>query len=108
MANARVDSIEHLLREVWNQRGTDLLLTAGAPPLVRVDGQLQPLEDRVSLDPEQVDAMVRQTLPPALVKRLEVEREVDFAFTFEDVARFRGSAFHQRGSMALTLRLIPL
>jgi twitching motility protein PilT len=105
--NVRSASIEELLQEVWDRKGTDLLLTMGAPPLVRVDGQLAHMGDE-DLTADDVENLVAQTLSPALVKKLKDEREVDFSFTFDETARFRGSAFFQRGSMAMTLRLIPL
>ncbi|MEA3077676.1 MAG: twitching motility protein PilT [Actinomycetota bacterium] len=115
MANARAAKpttppprkVEALLQQLWDDKGTDLLLTAGAPPLGRIDGELLPMEGE-PLAPEEVLALVEQTLPPPLFKRLAQEKEVDFSFTFGDLARFRGSAFHQRGSVSMTLRLIPL
>ena len=106
-----------MLQQVWDQKGTDLLLTAGAPALARVNGQLCPLKLRdksgcereaAPLGPDEVETLVRQALTPAQYGKLGQHKEVDFSFTFNGVARFRGSAFRQRGTVAMTLRLIPL
>jgi twitching motility protein PilT len=108
VSKPRTAVIDELLEEVWDEGGTDLLLTAGAPPLIRVDGELFPLRDRPPLSADDVKGLVQATLSPAQFTKLRTEREVDFSFTYEDTGRCRGSAFHQRGSMAMTLRLIPL
>jgi twitching motility protein PilT len=108
MASIRTTLIQELLQEVWDRKGTDLLLTAGSPPLIRVDGLLDAADNGEELDARGVEQLVRETLPEALNKKLDQEKEVDFSFTFDGLARFRGSAFHQRGSLAMTLRLIPL
>jgi twitching motility protein PilT len=116
VGNVRSTSIDAMLQQVWDDKGTDLLLTAGAPPLVRIDGELQPLRLRdkdkgkepAPLAPDDVETLVRQALTPAQYGKLGEDKEVDFSFTFGGVARFRGSAFRQRGTAAVTLRLIPL
>jgi twitching motility protein PilT len=105
---AEVDSreIDHLLKFLHEQDGTDLLLTVGAPPLMRVDGDLRALE-QPDLTADEVAGIVRRLLGPELWATFTEEMEVDFSFGWHDVARFRGNAFHQRGSAALSLRLIP-
>jgi twitching motility protein PilT len=104
----RTTSIDWLLQAVWDEKGTDLLLKAGAPPLVRVDGELRPMEDQPVLEPEDTERLVRAALPDHLFTQLDTEGEIDFSFDWDNVARFRGNAYHQRGSLALALRLIPL
>jgi len=113
VGNVRSTSIDAMLQQVWDEKGTDLLLTAGSPPLARIDGELRPLllpgrDKPAPLGPDEVEALVRQALTPAQYGKLGQDKEVDFSFTFGGVARFRGSAFHQRGTVAMTLRLIPL
>jgi twitching motility protein PilT len=104
-----VDSapIDHLLRTLWEHKGSDLLLVAGAPPTVRIDGQLRPIGGQEPLSAEGVDALIRSMLGGDLSAKLDEEREIDFSFGWEWQARFRGNAFHQRGSLGLALRLIP-
>jgi twitching motility protein PilT len=98
--------IDGYLTTLWDRKGTDVLLVAGAPPLVRVDGSILPL-DAAPLTPEDTARTVRGVLAGELWDRFQVEREVDFSFNWEGNARFRANAYHQRGSVALALRLIP-
>ncbi len=98
--------IEPLLEAVWAARGTDLLLTAGAPPLVRVDGGLRGLGTKV-LDAAEVDKLVLSVLGKELAERFHRSRQIDFAFSWAGKARVRGNAFLQKGSSALSMRVIP-
>jgi twitching motility protein PilT len=99
--------IDPWLTELWDRKGTDLLLTAGAPPLLRIDGELQPYDDVEALSPVAVDKIVSQVLGDDLMAKFDFEGEVDFSFSWKGQARFRGNAFRQRHSSALALRLIP-
>src|SRR5688500_5038612 len=100
-------AIDPYLRTLWEYHGSDLLLVAGAPPTVRIDGVLRPISGEERLTPAQTDTIVTGMLPPRLTERLAEEREIDFSFGWGDDARFRGNAFHQRGSLGVALRLIP-
>jgi twitching motility protein PilT len=95
------------LRTLWEHHGSDLLLVAGAPPTVRIDGELRPIGGEPALDADVLEKVLFEVLGPSLAARLHEEREVDFSFGWEWQARFRGNAFHQRGSVGLALRLIP-
>jgi twitching motility protein PilT len=106
VTRATSEPIDDLLTELWDRGGTDLLLTAGAPPLVRIDGALHRLE-RAPLRPEDVERMVQGVLTETQAAEYERVREIDFSFNWKGLARFRANAFHQRGSMGLALRLIP-
>ena len=107
MERASSESIDAFLQELWRLGGSDLLLTAGSPPLGRIDGELCPLPGFESLAPQQVEHAVRSTLSPDLVVAFDRDKEVDFSFSWENTARFRANAFLQRGSVAMALRLIP-
>jgi twitching motility protein PilT len=98
--------IDAYLHKLWASRGTDVLLVAGAPPLMRVDGEIVPLEES-SLTPEDTARTLRGVLAGELWDAFQAEREIDFSFNWEGQARFRANAYHQRGSVALSLRLIP-
>ena len=99
--------VDRYLKALWDMQGSDLLLIAGAPPVVRVDGELCPIEGEPLLTDELTDGILLDMLPRHLAERLREEREVDFSFGWGKEARFRGNAFHQRGSLGLALRLIP-
>jgi twitching motility protein PilT len=95
------------LEILWDQKGSDLLLTGGSAPRVRVDGKLRPVEGAPILSGEEIHTLVRTVLTPSQEATLEEEQDVDFAFSWADRARLRGSAFTQRGEIALALRMIP-
>ncbi|GIU85680.1 MAG: twitching motility protein PilT [Acidimicrobiia bacterium] len=103
-----VAPIERYLHELWDRGGSDLLLTAGNRPLVRVDGQLLPLEDEPILDDDQVEHLLLGVLTEELRQDLRAVKEVDFSFSWNGVARFRANCFHQSGTLAMALRVIPL
>ncbi|HTZ08334.1 MAG TPA: type IV pili twitching motility protein PilT, partial [Acidimicrobiales bacterium] len=99
--------IDPWLEELWESRGTDLLLTAGAPPLIRVDGDMRPVSGEGFFTPISVENVVKKIVGQDLVARYEAERELDFAFSWRERARLRCNAFHQRDTCALSLRIIP-
>lgn len=99
--------IELLLREMVRLRASDLHLTAGQPPRVRIDGSLAALEDRDPLEDEDIRRLARSLLTTTLWRRFGDDGEVDFAFEVPGLARFRGNCFRQRGRLALSVRHIP-
>jgi twitching motility protein PilT len=106
---ARITSvpIDRFLEELWERKGTDLLLTAGSPPLIRVDGEMRPIDGVEALNPDQIEKSLSTLFTDELWRDFRLAKEVDFSFNWKDLARFRGNAFHQRHSAALALRLIP-
>jgi twitching motility protein PilT len=101
------ESISPWLQLLWEQGGSDLLLTEGTAPRLRVDGRLCPIESSATLSGEEVDRIVRGLLDPSQAETFEQEQDVDFSFSWEDKARLRASAFTQKGYTALALRMIP-
>jgi twitching motility protein PilT len=99
--------IESWLRVAWDAGGTDLLLTAGSPPRMRIDGALRAIEGEPVLDGERIGVVVRSLLSPELWAGFESHKDVDFAFSLHQVARIRGNAFLQKGTPTLALRIIP-
>ena len=96
------------LETLWDRGGTDLLLTAGAPPFVRVDGKMSRLPDAPELDSETIEQIVLSLVTDELATQYKAEHDVDFSFSWEGLARFRGNAFRQRRHCALALRMIPV
>ena len=99
--------LELLLSYLWEQRGTDLHLTAGSAPLARVDGELHAVPDQPVLKPADTAAIAEVLLDETDKATMARRGDVDFAFGFDHLARVRGSAFAQRGSTTLALRMIP-
>ncbi|MEV6046718.1 type IV pilus twitching motility protein PilT [Streptomyces xanthochromogenes] len=106
MSGPSAATIDHLLVELWKRGGSDLLLTTGSAPFLRVDGALRPVEGAPLTEPE-VDRLVTGVLGVELTERFRREKQVDFAFSWGEKARLRGNAFVQRGASALALRIIP-
>lgn len=101
------DSISPWLQMLWEQGGSDLLLTGGSAPRLRVDGRLRPIEGARPMTGEEVDEIVISLLDEPQIKNFEENLDVDFSFSWEDKARLRASAFTQRGLTALAVRMIP-
>lgn len=99
--------IEGWLQELWDRGGSDLLLSEGVRPMVRIDGQLRPIESADVLTAERCEELVFGLLPEDKQGELRRHHEVDFSFGWHDVTRLRGNAFYQRGTVSLALRVIP-
>ena len=99
--------IDPWLERLWDQQGSDLLLASSSPPRLRVDGRLEPLDGVPALTGSDIEEIVDSLLSSDQKAILEEHRDVDFSFSWQDRARIRGSAFNQRGQMALALRMIP-
>ncbi|MGO9873975.1 MAG: type IV pilus twitching motility protein PilT [Acidimicrobiia bacterium] len=106
-AGVTIGPIERFLAAVWEAGGSDLLLTAFSPPLIRIDGQLIPIAGEAELDQVAVEQLVLGVLTDDLKTELRTDREVDFAFSYNKVARFRANCFFQMGALAMSLRMIP-
>jgi len=99
---------ESLLTNLWELNATDLLLTVGAPPLMRRDGLLQPFNGDLPLKAKDTEAILDAILKNAGRGPFTDDlHELDFSFTYQDKARIRGNAYRQRGNVAVALRLIP-
>ncbi|HEY4021012.1 MAG TPA: PilT/PilU family type 4a pilus ATPase [Pseudonocardiaceae bacterium] len=99
--------IDALLDVLWQARGTDLLLTKGIPPQIRVHGELSPVVGHPPLDDADTEALLDELLSDEQTLAQRSIREFDFSLDWRDMARVRGNAFSQRGSTVVALRMIP-
>jgi twitching motility protein PilT len=99
-------NLRDLLQEMIEAGASDLHLTAGLPPMVRVDGNVKPT-NREPLSPEQVQSLAYSVLNEEQQKRFEAAKELDFSFGVKGMSRFRGNAYLQRGCVGLAIRQIP-
>jgi twitching motility protein PilT len=104
LTGSRVDG---LLEALWQARGTDLLLTAGLPPQLRVHGDLSAVPGHPALTGEDTGALLAELLTGDQARAWHSAREFDFSFSWRDQARVRGNAFTQRGETVVALRMIP-
>ncbi len=96
-----------LLMEVVNRRASDLHLSSGAHPTVRVRGRLTPLEEYPKLSSTDTREIVYSILTGDQRQRLETNWQLDFAYSIPGHARFRVNAYYQRGAIGAAFRLIP-
>jgi len=100
------ESIVPLLMKVKDLGASDILLTCGAAPQVRLRGFLQPL-DRAPLTGEEIRILVDELLNDRQRILLETYKSLDFSKNIKETAKFRFNAYFQRGSLALAGRIIP-
>ncbi len=101
-------NIQALLQKAVELGASDLHLTVGAPPALRIGGDLRPITGEELLGPEEVEALIFDLVSEEQKDLLLTQKEIDFSFAYGDSARFRVNAFHQRGYLAASLRKIPL
>ena len=97
--------ITQLLKDALEKNATDIHLTVGAPPIIRVDGSLAHLSENV-LKPEDTKYLVEQVLDEGKMSQFEKVGEFDLSYSSPGVGRFRLNIFHQRGTMGLAIRVI--
>jgi len=98
--------IDRLLETCIKQGASDLHLTVGRPPVLRLLGRLRPLETKV-LQAEDTIALMKAITPERAQQELQEQGGTDFGFEFGKAGRFRTAVFNERGNITLSLRLIP-
>ncbi len=99
-------NIDDLLRSLASNKGSDLHITAGSPPRIRINGALRPL-NLPAMSQESAQVMIYSILKPDQIARFEREKELDTSFGLSGIGRFRVNVFYQRGAVGATLRTIP-
>jgi len=98
--------MEDLLRLVVDEGGSDLHISVGAPPAVRLHGRLLKMT-MPALTPENTETLARAITSDANMQRVNTDGSVDFGLSFRGENRFRCSVYRQKGALAMVLRLIP-
>jgi twitching motility protein PilT len=99
--------LEELIGIVTREGASDLHLTVGRPPTIRVTGDLIPLVKKPPLRPEDTIGLISEVLTPANKEVFFQSKELDFSYQAAGGVRFRGNAFFQRGFVGAAFRLIP-
>ena len=97
--------MQDLLRRVTEKKASDLFITAGFPPAIKVDGEVRPQSDR-ALTAEQSAVLVRAIMNDRQTKEFDSTKECNFAIAPPGIGRFRVSAFVQQGAVGAVVRLI--
>ena len=107
VAAARTINLRSLLEEMIERGASDLHITAGERPKLRVDGNITDSSSDFILTPKDTLQLTYSILTENQKKRFETEDELDFSFGIQNLARFRGNVYRQRGCVALAIRQIP-
>ena len=99
-------TLDDLLKYMVERNGSDLHLTAGSPPRVRVDGELKAVGED-SLSPDDTQRLVYGILDSEQVAKFEQDWELDLSFGIGGLGRFRTNVFYQRGAIGSVMRVIP-
>ena len=98
--------IDKLLQTVCQQKASDLHLTVGSQPMLRLHGHMRPLATKV-LEAADTVSLMKSITPERCQQELQEVGGTDFGFAFGDMARFRVAVYKQRGNVGLVLRRIP-
>ncbi|HBU05996.1 MAG TPA: type IV pili twitching motility protein PilT [Nitrospiraceae bacterium] len=99
-------NLHELLKIMMDRKASDLHVTTGTPPQIRIDGELVPL-DIPPLTPVETKQMCYSILTDAQKHKFEEENELDLSFGVKSLSRFRANIFMQRGAVAGAFRTIP-
>src|SRR5918999_872320 len=100
-------NLRSLLEEMIERDASDLHITAGERPKMRIDGDIQNSNVDYVLTPKDTLTLAYSVLTESQKKRFETEDELDFSFGIQNLARFRGNCFKQRGCVSMVIRQIP-
>lgn len=111
MGESTVQSAEvrliDIIRKAQELGASDIHITPGAPPCVRIDGLIRPLKEYPKLTPEDTQKLAYSVMSEKNRQKLEEMGQVDFSFGVKGIGRFRANAFYQRNTVALALRRLP-
>ena len=96
-----------LLEEMIERDASDLHITAGEKPKMRIDGEIQSSKLDFVMTPKDTMQLAYSVLTENQKKRFEMDDELDFSFGIQNLARFRGNCFKQRGCVSMVIRQIP-
>jgi len=99
-------NLQEMLKVMIEKGGSDLHLTTGVPPMLRLHGRLMPL-DLPPLTPADTKSLAYSILTDAQKHKFEEDKELDFSFGVKGLSRFRSNVFMQRGAVAVAIRTIP-
>ena len=107
-ATATGVNLRVLLEEMIERDASDLHITAGERAKMRIDGEIVNSKNEYALSPKDTLQIAYSVLTEQQKKRFEMEDELDFSFGIQNLARFRGNCFKQRGCVSMVMRQIPI
>lgn len=100
------DKIEHLLRSGFELKASDIHITVGIPPVMRINGDLRRYGSD-PITPDETEGMARAIIPEKSWEHFKARGELDFSYGIPGISRFRVNAYHQRGCVSLAIRIVP-
>ncbi|TCJ02438.1 type IV pilus twitching motility protein PilT [Cytobacillus praedii] len=100
------EMIDHLLHAAFELKASDIHLTVGVPPIMRINGDLKKY-GKESLKPEDTEGMARAIIPDNMWEQFKEKGELDFSYGIPKVSRFRVNTYFQRSCIALAIRIVP-
>ncbi|UYZ20935.1 type IV pilus twitching motility protein PilT [Mesobacillus jeotgali] len=100
------EKIEHLLRSGFELKASDIHITVGIPPVMRINGDLRRYGTD-SITPDEVEEMAKAIIPENSWNVFKSKGELDFSYGIPGISRFRVNAYHQRGCVSLAVRIVP-
>ncbi len=102
----KVETLDGLLQYVVSKKASDLHISSGMCPMIRVDGDLQPVSDAL-LSHDQMNKLLREHLSEERFKIFEKERELDYSFGVQNLGRFRANLFYHKNNIGCAIRALP-
>src|SRR5690554_5611211 len=99
--------LDVLLTSLVERGGSDLHITAGIGPCMRINGRLQPIADAPKLMPADTERLIKAVIRPDQWERFERDQELDTAYAIPGISRFRVNVYRQRGAIGAAFRSIP-
>lgn len=99
--------LNDFLKKIVEHKASDLHLKADRPPLMRLKGDLVSFENASNLSADEINILIASITTSEQQEKLRKEKELDFSFYIEGLARFRGNVFYQRGTISAVFRIIP-
>ena len=100
-------SIKELLTKMIEEGASDLHIVVGVPPMVRLDGNLHPLQGYEALAQEETEELIYSIMNEEQVAEFQAEKECDLSFGIDGLSRFRLNVYRDRGSVVAAFRAIP-
>jgi twitching motility protein PilT len=107
MSNNNINGFQKLFELMVEKGASDLHLRVPSPPVLRIDGLLTPLEELQPITNKDIEMLMEHVVTPEQMNTFLMEMELDFAYSIPGLARFRGNALRQRGTISLSFRFIP-
>lgn len=107
MNNAIKEKLERLLERTIQREASDLHISVGRYPIIRIDGNLQKIREEDPIKSEEAKLMAFELTTEEQKSRLLEEKEIDFSYQTKSGTRFRVNIFHQKGKISCSLRRIP-